>query len=157
MRWRFRLKTLLLIGFASVALGCASGASHSEVTRTRSAPAPGLTGEWVVTKQNISPLLIGPLCKPIKQGTTFKFTEKTLEIYLSASTTPCSVYEFKVANNTISFIKSDMIWLCTYELASNSLKLISNSFFTYEVSATSTEVNKEANYPKEIKVVMNKK
>ena len=50
-------------------------------------------------------------------------------MYPDASGKPCNSYAYKSSNNHISFSKADMVWLCTYELTTNSLKITSANFF----------------------------
>ncbi len=142
----------LVILFALLSLKC----SNSKSVTTGSAPV-SLTGEWVVVAQTSSPLVIAPLCKLIRHGTTFKFTQNTLELYIDASGKPCNVYLFKITANTISFIKEDMIWLCRYELKPNNLKIISNNFFTSDESHKSIPLNNQPATMPEIVVTLTKR
>ncbi|WP_210487998.1 hypothetical protein [Rufibacter aurantiacus] len=127
-----RYKTVFysLIGYyVLLALSCTASDSSS-ITKVNEPKAASLMGTWVVIEQANTPLSILPLCKFIKQGAIFKFSQDTLEVYVSGSGNPCDVFPFRVSGNTISFFKNDMVWVCTYQLSSDSLKLISNNFIT---------------------------
>lgn len=143
----------VIILFAYLSTGCANAKSLKIVSDT----VPSLTGEWIITTQTFSPLILPPHCKPIQEGVSFKFTQNTLEVYLKSSVKSCDVYPFKITDNTISFIKKDMIWLCTYELSANNLKLKSDNFFTPDVSGQSLPVNKQPPPTNEIVVILIKK
>ena len=107
---------------------CSSGSTPSQRI-----DAATLTGKWVVTAQTVPRLTIAPACKLVQRGTTFVFTADSLSIYLNDRSSPCDVYAYRSARGSISFIKEDMIWLCSYELKANNLQLKSNRFFTSEI------------------------
>jgi hypothetical protein len=153
MKRCFRVVRLLILFFALLSFGC----SNYRGVRTGSSTFPLLTGEWVVSEQTVSPLSIIPLCKPIFRGTTFKFTRNNLAIYINALQNPCDTFRYKIAGNTISFIKEDMIWLCSHELNKNILKLKSNNFFTSVESDKPLQVNKQLTTAQEIVVTLIKK
>ena len=100
------------------------------LTKPEAATTSGLIGEWVITEQTLTPLLLVPRCQPLLTGTTFTFTPQSLEVYLEASETPCQVYAYKISQHTISFLLADMAWICTYEITPNNLKITSDQFFT---------------------------
>jgi len=108
---------------------------------TVSTSLPSLTGKWLVSNKTISAFAIIPRCTVVKPGATFNFTSDKLEIYLEKSPLPCDIFSFKVTNNTLSFIKEDMIYLCTYELDGKVLKIQSKSFFTLPISNNLTLPN----------------
>jgi hypothetical protein len=149
----FRVVRLLILFFALLSFGC----SNYRGVRSGSTTLPSLTGEWVVSEQTVSPLSIIPLCKPILRGTTFKFTQNNLVVYINASQKPCDTFHYKIAGNTISFIKEDMIWLGSYELNKNILKLKSNNFFTSVELDKPVQVNKQLTTAQEIVVTLIKK
>ncbi len=127
----------LLIAFLSIR------AQNTALPMVESKDLTLLKGDWAVVSQTISPLGIAPRCKPIQKGTIFQFTEKELKVFIDTSGKPCDVYAFKIGANTMSIIKEDMIWLCTYELDIDLLKIKSNNFFTPHASDMSLPVNKQ--------------
>ena len=128
------------IGFFGILfLSC----GNSSIPPTGNNTVSLLTGRWVVVGQTISPIMIIPNCKPIQNGSTFHFKEDSLEVYVDASKKPCDVFTFKISGNTISLIKTDMIWLCTYELNQDSFKLSSDHFFTHYESDKSIPANSQ--------------
>jgi hypothetical protein len=117
-----------------------------------------LIGEWEVSAQSMSPLIIAPHCKDIRNGTIFRFTQaKTLEIYKDASEKPCDVYHYNITKNAISFSKNDMVWLCFFILNQNTLKITSTSFFNQDSSDSSVKLNKTSNGMQEVVVNLRKK
>ena len=122
---------LLIIPFGLLFLGCLSPKKITAESRE----TPFLTGVWVIVGQTFTPLVIIPICKSIRKGTTVKFTQTTFEVYPDASGKPCNSYAYKSSNNHISFSKADMVWLCTYELTTNILKITSANFFIPDESA----------------------
>jgi len=145
------LRGILLLGLLSI--GCAS----AEMQVLEEAKAPLLTGEWVITEQTAKPLFLVPSCKPIQEGTTFKFTPKTLEVYLGRSGVPCNVYNYVITDNTISIMKYDMIWLCKYKLTTNYLTLISSNFLALDDSNKSVILDKRTSSVQDIMVTFKKK
>lgn len=128
----------LWIVFAGIiSLSCTNSISSTKGSENISL----LTGDWMITPPTFSPLMIIPNCKPIQHGSTFQFTQDTLKVYLDASQNPCDVYTFKISGNTISLIQADMIWLCTYEINNDTLRLISNHFLIPYEGNTSKPVN----------------
>jgi hypothetical protein len=117
-----------------------------------------LVGEWEVYGQTMSPLIIAPHCKEIRNGTIFRFTQaKTLEIYKDASEKPCDVYHYNITNNAISFSKNDMVWLCFFILNQNTLKITSTNFFKQDSSDSSVKQNKSSSRMQEVVVNLRKK
>ncbi|WP_345070242.1 hypothetical protein [Hymenobacter fastidiosus] len=116
---------LLVVFFCLLFLGCL----NPRIPGAASVESSPLIGEWVIVEQTTTPLMIIPLCRPIQKGTTVKFTQTTFEVYLNASGNTCDTYAYKASNNHLTFIKADMLFLCTYELMPNSLKLTSTNFF----------------------------
>lgn len=110
-----------------------------------------LTGEWIITSQTASPLVMNLICKPILKGTTFTFKENTLKVYTDLSKKPCNIYSFKIMENTISFIKEDMIWFCTYKLKGEKLELKSYNFFVQDTPNDLVPLTKQ---PSEQQVVV---
>jgi hypothetical protein len=153
MKGYFTTFRLFAIFFGVLSIGC----SNARNLTTGSDSVSVLTGDWVVISQTVSPLVIIPFCKPIQKETTFKFTQDKLEVYLGSSDKPCDAYRFKITANTISFIKEDMIWLCTYELNSNILKLKSDNFFTPDESNKSVTVNSQPTTRQAVVVTLSKK
>ncbi len=149
----FRTSVSLIIFFGLVSFEC----YHSGSQTTVSADVALLAGEWVVDSQTVSPVAIGQRCKPVQKGTTFKFVKNVLELYIDAAGKACDVYHYKIYHNTISFIKEDMIWLCTYELNQNQLKLKSNNFFTLDESNKSVPLNKQPATTQNVVVTLFKK
>jgi hypothetical protein len=121
------LKWIIFFGGVVIITACYPGATNSVSYKT----SP-LAGEWIIDTQSVAPVSIAQRCKPIQKGSVFKFTENTLEIYTDPTASPCGIYRFKIKNNTISFIREDMLWLCTFELDAETLTLKSNSFFVSE-------------------------
>lgn len=103
-----------------------------------------LIGTWVIVEQSTTPLMIIPSCKPIRTGTTVQFTQTTFEVYIGTSRTPCNAYAYKTSNTHVSFIKGDMLSLCSYELTPNTLKLASTNFFIPDESENLGVENKTA-------------
>ena len=124
---------LAVITFGPLFLGCL----NPKISGAGSVESSLLIGTWVIVEQTTTPLVIIPLCKPIRKGTAVKFTQTAFEVYLDASGIPCNTYAYKTSNNHISFIKADMLWLCTYELTPKTLKLISTNFFIADESENS--------------------
>lgn len=116
---------LLIVSFGLLFLGCLNPKNPGAGSVQRSP----LLGKWTIVEQTTTPLMIIPLCRSIRTGMTVQFTQTTFEVYVDASGRPCNTYGYKTTNNHISFIKGDMLWLCTYELTPSVLKLISTNFF----------------------------
>jgi len=120
------------------ALGCAPSSGQ----RTGQVPQPSLTGEWIVTQQSAPRLAIIPRCRPIQPSTTtFTFFQDTLKVYIDTASDPCDLFRFRIADSIITFIKSDMHFLSTYELQANTLTIKSRYFFTTVEADTSVSVN----------------
>ncbi|GGK85682.1 hypothetical protein ACD591_20285 [Rufibacter glacialis] len=143
--------------FISLFLLFMVGCSDSKGLHLKSNPTSPLKGEWVVVRQTISPLVIVPLCKPIQAGTTFHFSEDTLNVYLEGSRTPCDVFPYKVSDKIISIIKDDMIWLCGYELSQNTLNLVSGNFFRPIEAVKSGLESNQGPTQNQIEVILKKK
>jgi hypothetical protein len=107
-------------------------ACYPTVTNNVGDKTSPMAGEWIIEKQSVSPVSIAQRCKLIQKGSVFKFTENTLEIYADPTASPCGIYRFMIKNNTISFIREDMLWLCMFEIDAETLTLKSNSFFVSE-------------------------
>jgi hypothetical protein len=127
---------------------------------TRQTPAQrasvSVRGDWVLTEQTVSPLMMIPNCKPIQKGTLFRFTDTTLEVYAGLSSKACDEFAYKITENSITFIKADMLWLCTYTMDANLLNITSTHFFTpYETD--SSQKHKASPASNEIKVTLKKK
>jgi hypothetical protein len=156
MKLDYRFLKFSLIFFWMLQMGSCNSKALTIGNETMPYTVPSIIGEWIVTETTKSPLSIVLLCKPIQKGTTFKFTQNTLEIYLDASGGPCDVYSYRISNNTISFIKKDMVFFCNYELNSRGLKIISDSFFTPIESDKSVRMNNSPTTAQEVAVLLKK-
>lgn len=125
MKQHSKMLKLLIVSFGLLFLGCLNPKNPGAGSVQRSP----LLGKWTIVEQTTTPLMIIPLCRSIRTGMTVQFTQTTFEVYVDASGRPCNTYGYKTTNNHISFIKGDMLWLCTYELTPSVLKLISTNFF----------------------------
>lgn len=152
MRRGFGILRLLRALFGLLLLVCLNSASHSTESNIVS-----LTGEWTVASQTVSPLIITRTCKPILKGTNFTFTENALEVYTDSSKKPCNIYRFKITDNAISFIQNDMIWLCTYQLNLNRLKIRSNNFFIPDTQNSPVTLNNQSVARQEVEITLIKK
>ena len=125
MKQYSKMLKLLTVSFGLLFLGCLNPKNPGAGSVQRSP----LLGKWTIVEQTTTPLMIIPLCKAIRTGMTVQFTQTTFEVYVDTSGRPCNTYGYKTSNNYISFIKGDMLWLCTYELTPSVLKLVSTNFF----------------------------
>ena len=121
--------------------GCLSPKAPSAASGGRSP----LLGAWEIVEQTATPLMIIPLCKSIRKGTTVRFTPTTFAIYVDAAGTPCNSYAYTTSSDHITFMKADMFYLCTYELRANTLQLTSNHFFIPEESGEHGVGNRPGN------------
>lgn len=153
------IRRVLALLFGLLFLGCltpkAPGAASIE--RAPTIESPSLIGEWVIVAQTATPLVIIPLCKAIRTGTTFKFTATIFAVYVDASGTPCNSYAYKTSNNHITFIKADMRFLCTYVLTKNSLTVTSTHFFIPDESAKSGVGNKSGGVLQPVSITLKRK
>lgn len=143
----FRLLVVLFVGLIS------SSCSSAQKSSSNSA----LIGEWVVTAHSASQLMIIPRCKSITSGTVFRFTTDSLTVYPNASTTPCDLFSYKRSVNTMSIIKADMIFLCSYEVKGNRLTVRSSSFFTTDESIIRRHKDNQSSTNPEILVTLTKR
>ena len=149
--YRFLVSVILFLFTGLLLLRC----YESRTRTTVSASALSVTGKWVITEQNVARLSIIPRCASIGKGTVFNFRSDSVEISPDASSAPCDAFRFKVKGNTISFIKGDMIWLCTYACNADRLEITSLNFFSPAVADTSASLN-QAPITNEIKVTLTK-
>lgn len=124
-------------------------------------PLPGgsdnhntLKGDWQVDTGSFLPLSIAPRCQPVVGGTLFRFTDTELLVLTDTLGPPCGSYRYAIAGQTISFIRQDMVWLCTYRVANDSLTLRSTHFFTPYYANPQAENNKPAASREEITVLL---
>lgn len=153
------LRRVLALLFGLLFLGCLSPKTPGAATieRAQIVDSSSLIGEWVIVEQTTTPLVIIPLCKSIRKGTTVKFTPTTFTIYVDASGTPCNSYAYKTSSNHITFIKADMRYLCTYEITANRLKLTSTHFFIPDESVKSGDGNKPTGIKQPIIITFKRK
>ena len=153
------IRRVLALLFGLLFLGClppkAPGAASIE--RAPTIESPSLIGEWVIVAQTATPLVIIPLCKAIRTGTTVKFTPTTFTVYVDASGTPCNSYAYKTSNNHITFIKADMLYLCTYVLTNNSLTVNSTHFFIPDEAVKSGVGNKSGGILQPVSITFKRK
>ena len=150
---------VLSVIFGLLFLGCVPPKTlgDASIERAASVEIPSLLGEWMIVEQTTTPLVIIPLCKSIQIGTTVKFTPATFAIYVDASGTPCNSYAYKTSSNHITFIKADMLYLCTYDLTANSLKLISTHFFIPDESVKHGVENKPGGIKQPVIITLKRK
>ncbi len=153
MKRHREIRRLLVVFFGLLFLGCV----NPKIPGATSNENSPLIGNWVIVEQTTTPLAIIPLCKPIRKGTTVKFTQTAFEVYVDTAGTPCNAYAYKTSNNQITFIKGDMLWLCTYELSPNSLTLISTNFFIPDDSEKLGVENKMPNDNQPVTITLKKK
>lgn len=131
---------------------CFSGCTHFRMQPTAADNQILLAGTWEVIHITNSPVAIHPRCDSLRPGAAFKFSRSKLEVFPQVSGSPCDVFIFKLAGTTLTLIKGDMQFLCTYELSPGTLILKSKNFFTPTVPAKARLPN--ASYMQATEVVL---